>query len=205
MHRGSSGDDPLTVLEGAVSITQRLADGLDPADLALPTPCAEYDVGRVLEHLIGWQLVFAACVAGEEPPFAGGSPTYALTDDPGRDLRVASVTLVGSLKRCAADTVTLPYRGETPVTHLIDEMVAETVIHTWDLAAGLGQSIEYDAATVAAAHTGLTKLLGESFAAQGFRAPTGGTATGSTTTGGTTTNELDRLLVRSGRSPGDWR
>jgi uncharacterized protein (TIGR03086 family) len=195
MHRDTSGSDPLTLLQGAVSITQRLVDGLDPADLALPTPCSEYDVGRLLEHLIGWQLVFAACAVNEPPPFAGGSPTYSLTDDPGRDLRVASVALVGSLRRRAADTVMMPYRGETSVSHLVDELVAETVIHTWDLAAGLGQSIAYDDATVAVAHTGLTKLLGESFAAQGFRSPTGGIAI----------NEFDRLLVRSGRSPGDWR
>jgi uncharacterized protein (TIGR03086 family) len=195
MHRNTSGYDSLTLLEGAVHITQQLVDGLDPADLALPTPCAEYDVRRLLEHLIGWQLVFAACAVNERPPVADGSPTYSLTDDPGRDLRAASVALVGNLRRRAADTVTLPYRGQTSVGHFVDELVAETVIHTWDLAAGLGQPIEYDEATVATAHTGLTKLLGESFAEQGFRSPTARTDT----------NEFDRLLVRSGRSPSDWR
>jgi uncharacterized protein (TIGR03086 family) len=195
MHRDASGHDHLTLFESAVTVTQRLVDGLDPADLALPTPCAEYNVRRLLQHLIGWQLVFAACAVDEEPPFAGGSPTYALTDDPGRDLRAASVALVRNLRGRAADAVTLPYRGETSVGHLVDELVAETVIHTWDLATGLGRPVEYDEATVATAHTGLTKLLSESFADQAFRSPTAGTAT----------NDFDRLLVRSGRSPSDWR
>ncbi|WP_165555935.1 TIGR03086 family metal-binding protein [Kribbella pittospori] len=179
-------DERLTLLANAVHITQAIVDHITPADLTRPTPCGEYDVRRLLEHLIGWHQVFAACAVGHEPPFADGSPTYTLTDDPARDLREAE--LVANLGQAPA-TIDMPYRGETPVEHLIEELVAETVIHTWDLATGLGHSIRYDDATVALAHAGLTRMLAESFAEEGFRPPTDLTAS----------TEFERLLVRSGR------
>jgi uncharacterized protein (TIGR03086 family) len=179
-------DERLTILANAVHITQELVGHLSPADLARPTPCGEYDVRRLLEHVIGWQQVFAACASGHEPPLADGSPTYTLTDDPARDLREAD--LVTHLSRASA-TIDMPYRGETPVEHLVEELVAETVIHSWDLATGLGRSIRYDDATVALAHSGLTRMLGESFAEEGFRPPTELTVS----------TEFERLLVRSGR------
>jgi len=179
-------DERLSLLANTIKITQELVDEVRPADLTRPTPCGEYDVRRLLEHLIGWQRVTAACAAGTEPEFADGSPTYTLTDDPARDLREAA--LVTHLEQAPA-TIDMPYRGETPIEHVIEEVVAELVIHSWDLATGLGRSVRYDDATVALAHSGLTRMLGASFAAEGFRSPTDVTAA----------TEFERLLVRSGR------
>jgi len=182
----------LTLLTRALTTTQEVVGGVRSADLDLPTPCAEYDVRRLLEHVIGWQVVFAACAADEDPSLADGSPTYVL-GDPVRDLRAAAAALTGNLGRRADESINLPYRGTVPVTQLLDELVAETVIHTWDLAAGLRRSVEFDSATIAAAQAGLTMMLAESFAEQGFRS--GGERTGA--------DELEALLVRSGRDP-EW-
>ncbi len=181
----------LEVLVGAFAVTCEVGDGVRPADLVRPTPCGEYDVRRLLEHVIGWQLVFAACAVDEKPPLADGSPTYVLTGEPGPELRAASTLLAANLDGRAAETIALPYRGTVPVANLIDELIAETVIHTWDLAAGLGRSVEFDPAIIAVAQVGLTKMLAESFAEQGFRRAGGATAG----------DELGDLLVRSGRDP----
>jgi len=181
----------LKVLGGAFAAMCEVADGVRPADLVRPTPCGEYDVRRLLEHLIGWQQVFAACAVDEQPPLADGSPTYVLTGEPGPEVRSASTALAATLDGRAAETITLPYRGTVPVANLIDELIAETVIHTWDLAAGLGRSVEFDPAIIAVAQVGLTRMLAESFAEQGFRRADGATAG----------DELGDLLVRSGRDP----
>jgi uncharacterized protein (TIGR03086 family) len=182
----------LPLLTRTFATTHAVIDGLQPAQLDLPTPCGEYDVRRLLEHLIGWQSVFAACALDAELPLADGSPTYVLTGEPGSELRSASTALTANLDVRAQETITLPYRGTVPVTDLVDELVAETVIHTWDLAAGLGRSVEFDPALIAVAQIGLTKMLAQSFAEQGFRRAAGATAGG----------ELGDLLVRSGRDPG---
>jgi uncharacterized protein (TIGR03086 family) len=185
----------LDLLETVLRTTHRIVDGLGPDDLVRPTPCEEFDVRRLLEHVIGWQLVSGACAVDLEPPLADGSPTYRASPDLADDLQGASSDLLANLRKRSEETITLPYRGVTSVDVMHAEQVAEAVIHTWDLAAAVGASLELDDDVVSAAHDGLSLLLGESFAEIGFRPPKP-TDSGST--------ELVRLLERSGRSPGDW-
>ena len=187
-------DPRVDLLETVLATTRHAAEGLTPQDLDRPTPCDEFDVRRLLEHVIGWQQVTAACAADREPPLLDGSPTYRASSDPERDLREASTRLVTELRGRTADTITMPYRGVTPMRVMLDELIAEAVIHTWDLAAARGLTIAFDADVMDVAHDGLTLLLGESFAEMGFRtsaAPDGA-------------DGLQGLLERSGRAPADW-
>lgn len=183
------------LLESVLSTTGRIATALEPADLSRPTPCEEFDVRRLLEHVIGWQLVTGACAADLEPPLADGSPTYEASPDVAGDLREASANLLATLRKRPDATITMPYRGVTSVDVMHAELVAESVIHTWDLAAAVSASVEFDDDVVSAAHDGLSLLLGESFAEMGFRSPAAA---------GPASSELIRLLERSGRSPADW-
>ena len=185
----------LDLLETVLATTSRIAEGLEPDDLARPTPCKEFDVRRLLEHIVGWQLVTGACAADLEPPLADGSPTYRASSDVVDDLRSASTDLLANLRKRPDATITMPYRGVTPIDVMHAELVAEAAIHTWDLGAALRVSVELDDDVVSAAHEGLSLLLGESFAEVGFRSPQPTDAA---------TSELVRLLERSGREPGDW-
>ncbi|AKU16970.1 maleylpyruvate isomerase family mycothiol-dependent enzyme [Luteipulveratus mongoliensis] len=178
------------LLAGVLRTMQGVVDGMGPDDLGRVTPCAEYDVRRLVEHIVGWQQVFAASAAGLEPPLADGSPTYVASEDVSVDQRAASLALLESLES-AGPTLTMPYRGETPTSVLVDELIAESVIHTWDLATSLGLEIAFEHEAVAVAHVGLTALLGESFAAEGFAQQSGPASGG----------DLVALLRRSGRSP----
>jgi uncharacterized protein (TIGR03086 family) len=188
-------DSTLDTLEVVLRTTQDVTDQVRSGDLTHPTPCAEFDVRRLLEHIIGWQQVSGACAADLEPPLAEGSPTYTASLDLAGDLRDATTTLLTRLRARSEETITLPYRGATSVSVMHSELIAESVIHTWDLAAALGVSVEFDDHVVSVAHDGLSLLLGESFAEIGFRSPAATDPDSS---------ELARLLVRSGRSPGDW-
>ena len=42
--------------------TQRVVDGIEPAQLGQPTPCSEWDVRGVLNHVTGGADMFAICV-----------------------------------------------------------------------------------------------------------------------------------------------
>jgi uncharacterized protein (TIGR03086 family) len=183
------------LLETVLDATRRVVEGLEPADLDRPTPCEEFTVRRLLEHVIGWQQVMGACAADLEPPLADGSPTYRASADVAGDLRAASATLTTNLRRRTATTITLPYRGATSVAVMQAEQIAEYVIHTWDLAAAVGVGLDFDDDVLGAAHEGLSWMLGESFAEMGFQPPASTDPTSS---------ELVRLVVRSGRSPSDW-
>ena len=185
----------MDLLETVLHATRRVVEGLEPADLDRPTPCEEFTVRRLLEHVIGWQQVMGACAADLEPSLTDGSPTYRVSANVAGDLRVASATLLANLRHRTTRTITLPYRGATSVVVMQLEQIAEYVIHTWDLAAAVGVGLDFDNDVLGAAHEGLSLLLGESFAEMGFRPP----ATTDPASG-----ELVRLLVRSGRSPSDW-
>lgn len=186
----TAGSPGLDLLERATQVTRGLVERMVPDDLERATPCDEYDVRGLLEHLIGWQQVFAACATGGAPALADGSPTYTASAHLSEDLAAASTALIESLRHRRDASITLPYRGVTSVELLVDELLAETVIHTWDLAIGLGASVVFDDEMVAAAHIGLSKLLDEPFAETGFRPARGSVASGT---------DLDRLLERSGR------
>ena len=185
----------MDLLEAVLDATRRVVEGLEPDDLDRPTPCEEFTVRRLLEHVVGWQQVMGACAADLEPSLANGSPTYRASADIAGDLRAASATLLVNLRHRTDRTITLPYRGATSVAVMQLEQIAEYVIHTWDLAAAVGVSLDFDNDVLGAAHEGLSLLLGESFAEMGFRPP----ATTEPASG-----ELVRLLVRRGRAPSDW-
>lgn len=180
----------LAALTDAVETLHEVVASVEEAQLALPTPCDEFDVRRLMEHVIGWQRVTAACASGVAPPFVGGSPTYRLGVSAEGELRQASTELLGALAR-SLESIDLPYRGPTARRTILDELVAETVIHTWDLAQAIRWTVSFDAHTVDVAHTGLTALLGESFASMGFRASSVDSAP---------PRSFDRLIARSGRA-----
>lgn len=188
-------DAHLELLESVLRTTGDVASQVRPEDLGRPTPCEELDVRALLAHVIGWQRVFAGCAAELPPSLEGGSPTYATSHDPADDLRKSSAALLATLRAREDESITLPYRGATNIDTLVTELVAEMVIHTWDLATALGIQVAFDDHEVSVAHDGLSLMLKESFAAMGFRAP-------QTTT---PSSELERLLRRSGRSPGAHR
>lgn len=157
-----------------------------PDQLGLPTPCAEFDVRGLLTHVVGWHHVFTACLTG---PAHLGDPTHVLRD-PVADLRESSAALLDALEH-APGVAELPYRGRTAVPVLVTELVAETVLHGWDLARAVAAPFAVADDVLAEAETGLALLRGEVFAPQAFAAVTG-QGTG-----------LRGLVARSGRDP-EW-
>lgn len=181
----------LAALSDALETLRDLADRIQQPQLGLSTPCDEFDVRRLLEHVIGWQRVVVACAAGDAPPFADGSPTYRLQGTGSDDLRQSSTALVAALAR-SSEPIDLPYRGPTDRSSILDEQVAEMVIHTWDLARALGVDATFDERTIAVAHGGLTVLLQQSFAPYGFRTVDDRSSS---------RDGLNGLIERSGRQP----
>ena len=107
--------------------------GIRPDQLDDPTPCSEFTVRGVLEHMIGGAAMFAAAFRGTEPAqpdttdvLAGFGP--ALTE------LAASIQGPGALGR----TIQAPF-GEVSGDTFARFVVLDGLVHGWDLATATGQ------------------------------------------------------------------
>src|SRR4051794_21225262 len=64
--------DPITQLDQLAGPLGAVIAGLTPTDLDRPTPCQDFTVGGVLEHMLGGATAFAAAFRGVEPTTAEG-------------------------------------------------------------------------------------------------------------------------------------
>jgi uncharacterized protein (TIGR03086 family) len=134
----------VTALDGAYEHCSKVIVGIDDPRLALPTPCAEWDVRATLDHLIGatWMFTLAnqGQAVGED---AGGIrdevPVVALTDAAAAN--VASWRAPGAFD----GDRTYPF-GTFPADAAAMMNLSEVVVHTWDIETALGADATIDPA-----------------------------------------------------------
>jgi uncharacterized protein (TIGR03086 family) len=142
--------DPVTLLAQAGERTAKLADQVGADQLGGTTPCTEWDVRALLNHLIGTNHMFAIAVPGGTVPDMGDELPDFAGDDPGQAYRESFEQALAAWQAPGAldGTVKLPF-GELPAAFAIGLHFMDTVVHGWDLARGTGQdsTIEEDQAT----------------------------------------------------------
>ncbi|SDK20289.1 TIGR03086 family metal-binding protein [Streptomyces indicus] len=118
-------------------------DGIDDSRLGAPTPCAEYDVRGLVNHLLHVVVQFQA-LAAKQPSDFSTTPDY-VADDP--DWRGRFAKEAARL----ADAWSAPgaLEGTTglmdmPATTVSRMALGDLVVHAWDLARATGQSYEPD-------------------------------------------------------------
>jgi uncharacterized protein (TIGR03086 family) len=136
-----------------------LVAGVKPDQLPDPTPCPRFDVGTLIDHLVGAGHRAAALGQGGSLP-DGEFPHVELADAPG-ELRAAGRDARAAWSDPARldATIELPwgevYRGAT----VVDMYLAELATHTWDLAAASGQLASLDADLAGPALDGAWAML----------------------------------------------
>jgi uncharacterized protein (TIGR03086 family) len=156
--------DPLTQLDQLTGPLGGVIAGLTPDDLDRPTPCTQFTVRGVLEHMIGGATMFTAAYKGEEPVEPDLSQPLVGIGDALAKL-FAAVGAPGALDQ----TVPAPF-GEVPGETFARFIVLDGLVHGWDLATATGQAYDPPAALVddvdAFAHQALDALRdGQTFAA----------------------------------------
>ena len=153
-------------LEQAISVARNVLDGVSADQLSASTPCASWTVAELINHMVGGQSFFAACVNGEMPSgeahdHAGGEFRAAF------DEQSAACLAAFRAEGAMAKTVTAPF-GEMPAAAFMGLAITDTFQHAWDLAKATGQDTDLapDLATV---------LLGQARAniSANFRGPEG--------------------------------
>jgi len=136
--------DPMTQLDAITPLLKDLVASMDARHLDARTPCVNFNVRQVLEHMIGGASVFAAAFRGTAP--GGGAPQAdVVADFPGAidDLRSA-IGSPGALDR----TIAAPF-GEVPGETFARFVVLDALVHGWDIASATGQRYQPSADVVA--------------------------------------------------------
>lgn len=132
--------DPRDLLHRAIdAFGDRLAN-LDHDDLAAPTPCADWTVRDLLDHVVDEQLWAPPLLAGDSTDEIGdrfqgdrlGDEPFAAWHRSADALRVATTP-----EQVLTAAVQLP-RGTTSGADFLWEMFADHLIHAWDLACATG-------------------------------------------------------------------
>jgi uncharacterized protein (TIGR03086 family) len=138
----ASAGDPIDQLSRSIDQTGAIISRISPDQATLPTPCSDWDVSALVEHVVQDLRRFTARASrGEQEPAAEAQAG----DDWTGAYREASDELLAAWRREGAleGTVKLPI-GEVPATWFVGQAIADLVVHGWDLAMATGQSTELD-------------------------------------------------------------
>ncbi|GIG27830.1 TIGR03086 family metal-binding protein [Cellulomonas marina] len=195
--------DPATARALLAPVLAALADvvaAVRPEDLARPTPCRDYDVAALQDHVLGWLDFFG--VAFADPARRGPRPDpaafRAAADgrEPVEVVRTAASRLDDALAGgvLAGEVVVSQSRMAGPgATGMV---LGEYVVHGWDLATALGRPWSPPADAASTAHAFFGGMIAPEYRGgpDGFFGPEVPVPDGA--------SPLDRLLGFAGRDPG---
>ena len=141
--------DPIDQLQHAIDQTGRIVSGIRPDQADLPTPCPDWDVQRLAEHVVRDLRMFTARAGGAE----WKEETPSLSPDEWADVYQDSAdALVGAWRDGGPldQVVKLPF-GEVPKAWFVGQQLSDVIVHGWDLAVATGQSTEFDQGLAATA------------------------------------------------------
>jgi uncharacterized protein (TIGR03086 family) len=121
--------DDVRVLARAVDQAGDVLDHLHPDQLSLATPCQEWDVAALADHLVAAPGTFLMMLRGEQPDWT--APPAHVTGAWGPTFRVTGDDLVHAW-----------HQGADAAGTSADWQSAELALHTWDLATAIGYPLD---------------------------------------------------------------
>jgi len=129
--------DPIERIEKATEHASNIVNNIKADQLSNPTPCSEFDVRLLLNHMIGGLSMLSAAAAGDEAKMPEGDQFGA---NPGEDYDKGRAKLLEAVRGDGAldGTWKMPF-GELPASMMASIAFVEHVTHGWDLAKATGQ------------------------------------------------------------------
>jgi uncharacterized protein (TIGR03086 family) len=161
-----------------------------------PTPCTDYDVEQLRDHVLGWLTTFAAGFADPDGQAPRASlDGYHAPADPAAEVRAAAGRLATAIRGGAASRPLRLGDSAMPGDMALGMILWEYQVHGWDLARATGQpwsppaaaaeeSLNFAPAMLTDDYQGDGKAFGQRVSVSGDAPP------------------LDRLIGLSGRDPG---
>jgi uncharacterized protein (TIGR03086 family) len=129
--------DPVERIEKATVHTSRIVHGVKKEQLSDATPCTEFDVKLLLNHMLGGLEMLRDASSGGSPKMPDGDQ---FGDDPGATYDERASKLLDVLKQPGTldRTWTMPF-GQLPGQMMAAIAFVEHLTHGWDLAKATGQ------------------------------------------------------------------
>jgi len=186
--------DTLKAMQQVMDQTAKIVEGTKPSQLGDPTPCSEWTVRDVINHVTGGSTMFAVCIEEGSVPdellgqLMGGDN---LGDDYKSAFRTAANRALdaGNQPGALDKMVKLPF-GEMPAGVALNFAVFDVTTHAADLALATGQTIEDTELLDTALEAG-RQLVGPDMRRPGFFDPE--------LSAPANANAADRLLAFAGR------
>jgi uncharacterized protein (TIGR03086 family) len=173
----------IDLLESVLDETEATIASVTPGQEHLPTPCPEFDVARIVDHLVGWANSFAARLSGRS--VTADPNDYRVGGNSATEFHQAAQTIIGAYREGGEQSQKLP----------LGFITMEFLVHGWDLATAIGSSVRFQpAAADLALVTGRTMLQPE------YRGP--GKSFGYEVEVPDAAGPVDRLVAFLGRDPG---
>lgn len=134
----------------AVAQWQDRVHGIDESQWHRPTPCPEWDVRALVQHVVGEQLWAVPLVDGATMAEVGDRFDGDLLGRAPYDVasRAAEDAVSAVARRLPERPVVHLSFGDTPIEEYVRQLSADHLVHAWDLAAATGQARTLDPAVV---------------------------------------------------------
>jgi uncharacterized protein (TIGR03086 family) len=128
------------ILEQSIAATRGVLVNVSGDQLGDDTPCRQWTVRDLVNHIVGAQYFFESGVSGTPP--AGGETDFASGDyvaafDEGAQRCLAAFSAEGVMEKM----LTLPF-GQMPGSAFVGIAATDTFTHGWDLAKATGQDTD---------------------------------------------------------------
>jgi uncharacterized protein (TIGR03086 family) len=153
---------PIDAYRAALDAIRGSTAGITPADLARPTPCADWDLAALLGHVLGAMRYYARLARDGEAPARPVTLPIGPDDDVFAMLRaeatnaVAAWSAPGALERMVTMRLGPMQGADALAIH-----VADLAVHAWDIAAARGRPLELPAELAGAALGTWRRVLAE--------------------------------------------
>lgn len=136
-------NETLTTLGSMLNRTSRLIASVQPSALAAPTPCQDFDVEHLLEHMTTWVQVFDATV--NDRPLSFDPGTYVVGGDYAGVFTIAADGILEGLWASGWARMMTMTGSPIPGELVFNMLLMEYVGHGWDLARAIGVPVPYSA------------------------------------------------------------
>ena len=123
----------LDVLSDALNQTEAVLAAIPPDTLADHTPCGDWDVARLVAHVVAAPRNFILMASDGQPDWSAEPP---LPEDWTAEFRAGADDLLDMWRTA----------GESASAQSMDWQTAEMAVHTWDLVRATSQSRDLDPA-----------------------------------------------------------
>ena len=136
-------------MRAACTSTERFVERVTTDQYQLSTPCSEWNVAALLNHLMG-TLVLGEALLSDTPPSVDVAPgavpsTDLVGADPLESYRSGVESLLAAATDDAVSRMHITPLGEMPGAVLAGFTTLDVLVHGWDLAKATGQHPSLDA------------------------------------------------------------